>query len=137
MKKEIVVAVSGYWTILHKGHIKLFERAKKFGDKLVVIVNNEKQQVNKKGELIHEVEDIKYILKSLRMVDKVIISIDKDGTVCKTLKKLNPDVFANGGDRVLDNVPEVEICKSMGIIMRWNVGGKKMLSSSEIIRRTG
>ena len=72
------VCVSGYFTVLHKGHIKLFEQAKKLGDKLVVIVNNNNQQIQKKGKLIHDSEDIKYIIQNLKMVDEVIISIDKD-----------------------------------------------------------
>ena len=130
-----IVCVSGYFTVLHKGHVKLFEEAKKLGDKLVVIVNNNEQQIAKKGKLIHDSEDIKYIIKNLKMVDEVVISIDKDKTQCETLKKLKPDIFANGGDRVLDNIPEDKVCEEEGIKMVFNVGGGKVNSSSDILKK--
>ena len=47
-KNPIRVCVSGYFTVLHKGHIKLFEDAKALGDKLIVIINNHDQQFKKK-----------------------------------------------------------------------------------------
>lgn len=129
------VCVSGYFTVLHKGHVMLFEEAKKLGDKLIVIVNNNNQQINKKGKLIHDAEDIKYIIENLRMVDEVVISIDKDKTVCETLKSIKPDIFANGGDRVSDNVPEVKVCEDEGINMVFNVGGGKVNSSTDILKK--
>ena len=129
------VCVSGYFTILHKGHIQLFEEAKKLGDRLVVIVNNNDQQIQKKGKLIHDAEDIKCIIENLKMVDEVVVTIDKDRTVCETLKMIKPDIFANGGDRVGDNVPEVKVCEEEGIKMVFNVGGGKVNSSSDILKR--
>ena len=69
--------------------------------------------------------------------DIVIIAIDEDKTVCKTLEELKPDIFANGGDRVSDNVPEVALCKKMGCKLVFNVGGSKVRSSSEIIKKAG
>jgi len=135
--KRITVAVSGYFTILHKGHIRLFEEAKKLGDYLVVIVNNNQQQQAKKGRLIHKVEDIKYILEALRVVDKVVVSIDKDSTVCETLALIKPNIFANGGDRTSNNVPEDVICQKLGIKMCFGVGGDKHNSSSELIEKLG
>jgi D-beta-D-heptose 7-phosphate kinase/D-beta-D-heptose 1-phosphate adenosyltransferase len=129
------VCVSGYFTVLHKGHIKLFEEAKKLGDKLVVIVNNNDQQKQKKGKLIHNSKDIKYIIENLKMVDEAVVSIDKDRTVCETLRIIKPDIFANGGDRVLDNIPEDKVCSELGIKMIFNVGGGKINSSSDILKR--
>ena len=129
------VCVSGYFTVLHKGHIKLFEEAKKLGDKLIVIVNNNNQQINKKGRLIHSSEDIKYIIENLSMVDEVVISIDKDGSQCETLKMIKPDIFANGGDKNQGNVPETPVCKEFNIKMVDNVGGEKINSSSDILKK--
>ncbi len=137
MDKKTVVAVSGYFTILHKGHIQLFEEARKLGDYLVVILNNNQQQQAKKGRLIHEVEDIKYILEALRVVDEVVISVDKDSTVCETLALIKPHIFANGGDRTSKNVPEDVICQKLGIKMCFGIGGDKHNSSSELIERAG
>ena len=132
--KMTTVCVSGYFTVLHKGHVKLFEEAKNLGNKLVVIVNNNNQQIQKKSKLIHDSEDIKYIIENLSMVDEVVVSIDHDRTVCETLKMIKPDIFANGGDRVSDNVPEDKICKEEGIKMVFNVGGGKINSSSTIFK---
>ena len=129
------VCVSGYFTVLHKGHVKLFEEAKKLGDKLVVIVNNNNQQIQKKNKLIHDSQDIKYIIENLRMVDKAVVQIDKDRTVCETLRMIKPDIFANGGDRASDNVPEDKVCEEQGIKMVFNVGGGKVNSSSNILER--
>ena len=129
------VCVSGYFTVLHKGHIKLFEDAKKLGDKLIVIVNNNDQQINKKGKLIHDANDIKYIVENLKMVDKAVVSIDKDRTVCETLRKIKPDIFANGGDRVSDNVHEDKVCEEENINMIFNVSGEKVNSSIDILKK--
>ncbi|MGM5480062.1 MAG: adenylyltransferase/cytidyltransferase family protein [Nanobdellota archaeon] len=131
------VCVSGYFSILHKGHVRLFVEAKKLGDKLIVIVNNNDQQIRKKGKLIHDANDIKYILEHLEMVDEAIVAIDEDKTVCKTLEKLKPDIFANGGDRNKDNVPENDVCDKYNIKMVYNVGGEKTNSSSKLIKQLG
>ena len=129
------VCVSGYFTVLHKGHVKLFEEAKKLGDKLIVIINNNDQQTRKKGKLIHDADDIKYIVENLKMVDEAVISIDKDRTVCETLRMIKPDIFANGGDRDRGNVPETPVCDELGIKMIDNVGGGKVNSSSDILKK--
>ncbi|MBD3249819.1 adenylyltransferase/cytidyltransferase family protein [Candidatus Woesearchaeota archaeon] len=129
------VCVSGYFTVLHKGHVKLFEAAKSLGDKLIVIVNNNQQQIGKKGKLIHDAEDIKYIVERLNMVDEAVISIDKDRTQCETLRMIKPDIFANGGDRDRANVPETPVCHELDIKMVDNVGGEKLNSSSDILKK--
>ena len=133
--KGKIVAVSGYWNPLHRGHIRLFEAAKELGEYLVVIVNND-EQVKLKGSapFMNEKERME-IIAALAPVDNVILSIDKDRTVCKTLELIKPDVFANGGDRFKSNVPEVEICKKIGCKMVFNVGrGGKVQSSSALLR---
>jgi len=131
--KEVVVAVSGYFNPIHIGHIRLFEAAKKLGTKLIVIVNSD-EQVKLKGSIpfMNERERIE-IITALAMVDNVILSIDKDRTVRRTLKLIKPDIFANGGDRnpKKDPVPEVKTCKKIGCKMAYNVGkGGKIQSSS-------
>lgn len=134
MKKEILVSVSGYFNPVHIGHIRMFKQAKKLGDKLIVIVNNDKQ-VKLKGStpFMNEKERME-IVKAIKYVDKVILSIDKDKTVCKTLKLLKPDIFAKGGDSNRDNVPEIEICKEINCKVVFNVGyGGKIQSSSWLL----
>lgn len=77
----------------------------------------------------------KEIIENLKSVDKVVPCIDKDQSICKTLEKLKPDIFANGGDKKLGNIPEKEICKKLGIKMVFNVGGKKIQSSSWLVKK--
>lgn len=132
-KKNIKVAVSGYFNPLHVGHLEMIEKAKKLGDYLVVIVNNDKQ-VKLKGRVpfMNEKDRIK-IIKALKDVDEVFLSIDKDKTVCKSLSKIKPDIFANGGDRKnLNDVPEYNICQKLNIKMVDGLG-KKIRSSSILI----
>ena len=123
-----IVAVSGYFDPIHVGHIEYFKLAKKLGDKLVVILNNDEQAKLKKGSAFMPQEERKAILEALRDVDEVFLSIDKDGTVCRSLEALKPDIFAKGGDRFIGEVPETEVCMEMGIEMVDSLG-KKIQSS--------
>ena len=133
--KKVVVA-SGYFNPLHRGHIDLLEAAAKLGDQLVVIINND-HQVTVKGSMpFMQAPERAYIVNALACVDKVIISEDKDTTVCKTLERINPAIFANGGDRKDSNdIPEAKVCERLGIEMIFNVGGKKVQSSSNLLHR--
>lgn len=132
-KKAIVVAVSGYFNPLHVGHLEMIEKAKKLGDKLVVILNND-IQVKLKGSVpFMNLKDRVKIMSALADVDEVFVSIDKDKTVCRSLEKLKPDIFANGGDRKsLGDVPEYEICQKHDIEMVDGLG-KKIRASSKLI----
>jgi len=134
-KKPFVVAVSGYFNPLHVGHLEMIERAKKLGDKLVAIVNND-YQVGVKGSVpfMNQADRLK-IVGALRAVDQVFLSIDRDATVCRSIAKVHPDIFANGGDRkVLGNVPELEVCRKLKIKMVDGLG-KKIRASSDMITR--
>lgn len=133
-KKPVVVAVSGYFNPLHVGHLEMIEMAKKLGDKLVVIVNNDKQ-VGLKGSVPFMSEkDRMTIIKALRAVDKVMLSVDSDKTVIKSLAKLKPNIFANGGDRhSINDVPEYEVCQKYKIEMVDGLG-KKIRASSILIK---
>ena len=101
MKKEIVVAVSGYFDPIHVGHLEYLQLASRLGDKLIVIINNNHQAEIKKGEFFMHENDRMEIVAALKCVDEVFLSIDSDGSVCKSLEEIKPDIFANGGDRSL------------------------------------
>ena len=138
-KREIIVAVSGYFNPLHVGHLEMIEKAKKLGDKLVVILNNDKQVALKGSVPFMSEKDRLKIISSLRAVDDVFLSIDdyqlKDGAVpvIKSLAKVKPNIFANGGDRKsLGDVPEYEVCQKLGITMVDGLG-KKIRASSKLI----
>jgi cytidyltransferase-like protein len=134
-KKPVVVAVSGYFNPLHVGHLEMIDRAKKLGNKLIAIVNND-YQVGLKGSVpfMSQADRLK-IVAALRNVDKVFLSIDRDKTVCRSLAKLKPNIFANGGDRhSIGDVPEYPICRKLNIKMVDGLG-RKIRASSEMIAR--
>lgn len=138
-KKKIIVAVSGGFDPLHIGHVRLFKEAKKLGDKLIVILNNDNWLIAKKGYVFMSQKERKEILKAIKYVDEVILTNHpkkpKDMSVCAELLKIKPDIFANGGDRNKNNIPEVDICRAIGCKMVFNVGkGGKIQSSSWLIR---
>jgi len=135
--KEVVVVASGYFNPLHIGHVRYFKEAKKLGTKLVVIINTDEQVRLKGGFRFMKTEERAEIVSSLRFVDDVVISIDKDKTICKTLEFIKPDIFAKGGDSTLDNIPdtEKEVCERLGIKMVLGVGGGKVQSSSWLINK--
>ena len=128
MKK---VCISGYFDPLHVGHLEYINKAKELGDYLVVIVNNNFQCKLKKGKFFMDEKDRVEIVKNLKSVDEVFLSIDKDKTVSKSLEKLKPSVFANGGDRKNYEIPESKICNLYGIKIIDGLGDK-IRSSSDL-----
>lgn len=139
MNKSITVAVSGGFDPLHIGHVNLLQEAKTLGERLVVILNNDNWIRQKKGYVFMPENERAAILQAIRFVDDVIITAHfqkpQDMSVCAELEKLRPDIFANGGDRVAQNIPEYALCETLGIKMIFNVGGGKIQSSSDLIRQ--
>lgn len=128
------ICVSGYFDPIHVGHLEYFQKAKALGNELVVIVNNDHQATLKKGKpFMKDVERVE-IVKNLKMVDRVILSIDKDRTVCETLATMEPkpNVFCNGGDQFNDIIPETAICEKHNILLMDGLGDKIQSSSSLI-----
>jgi cytidyltransferase-like protein len=131
-----VVVVSGYFNPLHKGHIEYFNQAKKLGDFLVVIINNDYQR-NLKGSQEFQKEDERLlIVSSLKMVDDVYLSVDIDRTVRLSLQMIdkiygieNELIFAKGGDQNNDTIPERETCERLGIQLVDGLGDKIQSSS--------
>tara|TARA_B100000963_G_C22250256_1_gene503927 strand:- start:136 stop:558 length:423 start_codon:yes stop_codon:yes gene_type:complete len=129
-KNKIRVAVSGYFDPIHIGHLEYLRMAKELGDSLIVIVNNNHQCKLKKGKHFMDENDRVEIVKALRFVDEVFLSVDNDRTVCKSLEEIKPDIFANGGDRATSEVPETPVCKKFNIKMIDGLGDKIRSSSS-------
>ena len=136
-KKIITVAISGGFDPTHIGHVRLFQRAKKLGDRLVVILNNDNWLLAKKSYVYMPEKERKEVLEAFSGIDKVILTghskNPKDMSVCKELLKIQPNIFANGGDRYPKNIPspEVKTCKAINCKMVYNIGqGGKIQSSS-------
>ena len=151
MKKDIkdkkkVVVVSGGFDPIHIGHVRLMQEAKKLGDELIVVLNNDNWFGIKGRKLFMPEEERKEIIEALSCVDKVILTKHKlskkvfdrttrEYSICRELEEIRPDIFANGGDRFADDVPEFQTCKKLGIKMVFNVGhGGKVRSSSELLK---
>ena len=126
-----VVATSGYFDPLHVGHLECLELASELGDKLIVIVNSDFQAKLKKGESFMNENDRMKIVASLRCVDEVFLSVDKDKTQCESLRQINPDIFAKGGDRTSTEIPESKICSDLNIQIIDGLG-EKIRSSSDL-----
>lgn len=136
------VIVSGFFNPLHGGHLDMIEAAAEMGDKLVVIVNNDVQQVIKKDKVILNEQNRLRLIKGLRVVDEVVLSIDQDPTIIKTLEMVAKAhageelVFANGGDRDSEKaVPETDVCRANDIEMVFGVGGTNKADSSTRINQ--
>ena len=130
------IIVSGYFNPLHKGHIELFKNAKRLGDELIVIVNNDLQRKLKGSKKFMDEDERTLIVNELSITDKVYLSIDKDTTVKKSLEKIHSNLgtnyelyFANGGDQSNKSILEVKICKKLNIGLIDGLGEKIQSSS--------
>ena len=140
MKPKAII-VSGYFNPLHKGHLELFEKAKTMGDLLWVIVNSDLQRALKGSKAFMGEDERLIIVKAIGIVDKALISLDKDKTQCATLRFLAKEhgtkydlFFANGGDQNNDSIPEAPICKEVGIGLIEGLGDK-IQSSSWLLKK--
>jgi len=77
------------------------------------------------------------IIKSIKGVSEVFGCIDEDGTITKSLEYIKPNILAKGGDRRPDNMPvsEIDMCKKIDCKIVYGVGGNKIQSSSQLVKR--
>ena len=137
-----IVMVSGGFDPVHIGHVRLFQGAKKLGDELVVVINNDNWLKLKKGYVFMPEHERKEIIEAFEAVDRVILSSHKKNTkdisISKDLLSLRPHIFAKGGDRHRGNIPtpEVLVCNEIGCEIINDVGfGGKVQSSSELVKK--
>ncbi len=138
-KKMKTVIVSGFFNPIHKGHIEYLKSAKQLGDKLIVLLGSDEQVKLKGSKQFMDQEERKIILNSIKYVDETIICSDDNLSVCKSLEMLRETIsghliFAEGGDRFKNNIPEAEICKKLNIEVVDGLG-EKIQDSSEIIKK--
>jgi D-beta-D-heptose 7-phosphate kinase/D-beta-D-heptose 1-phosphate adenosyltransferase len=134
MKRIPTIAVSGGFDPIHKGHVQMIREAAEYGN-VIVFLNSDDWLMRKKGYKFMSFEERAYIAGSIKGVVVVAAVDDSDNTVCAGLKRFRPDYFANGGDRKQDNTPEMDVCEELGIQMLWNIGGGKIQSSSDLVKK--
>ena len=141
MKKQKAIIVSGYFNPIHKGHLEYFNNAKAMADKLFVIVNNDHQRELKGSREFQDEKERMIIVSNIKAVDKAILSIDTDRTVCATIKMIAEQFgeefelgFANGGDQNNDTIPERAVCEEMNVVLIDGLGDK-IQSSSWLLKK--
>ena len=136
--KKSIVVVSGGFDPLHSGHLNLLREAKALGDRLFVILNSDEWLERKKGRAFMPFEERSDILLHMEVVDNVYAGGDLNGSVCTTLEHIKKAyqsgnyklIFANGGDRGKDNIPEMSV---EGYEFVFGIGGTNKANSSSWI----
>tara|TARA_Y100000593_G_C4108394_1_gene236704 strand:+ start:49 stop:495 length:447 start_codon:yes stop_codon:yes gene_type:complete len=122
MKKK-TIALSGGFNPARKSHVAMILDASKIGNVIIILNSDEwckRHSWNK--QLFSVYENREAVLRLIPGVIDVIPAEDEDDTVCKTLRKVKPDFFGNGGIRNVTNTPEVDLCRELGIGTIWYLG---------------
>jgi len=136
-----IVLVTGGFDPIHTGHISYLTEAKKLGDVLIVGVNSDSWLIRKKGKPFMPSEERAGIVQALRIVDVVIQfadDYDTDNSATKFIKDTLENypehevIFANGGDRTDDNIPEMTV-NNPRLSFVFGVGGTDKKNSSSWI----
>jgi len=139
---KTIVITSWYFNPLHPGHIECLELCRELGDELRVIVNSDLQTRLKTGkeEVFQDEQFRMRVVSALKVVDQVFLSVDQDGIVCESIREMTKKIkekfwpetkiiFGKGGDRFAGNIPEVQVCEELGIIIKDWLGAKTHNSS--------
>ena len=137
-----IIILSGGFDPVHKGHIRMFKAASQIGD-VVVGANSDAWLIRKKGKYFMPFEERKEILDSIEYIDSVLSFNDNDNTACQLISDVknkfkNEEVelfFGNGGDRTNETTPEMEFCEKNNIGLIWDLGGGKIQSSSDLLKK--
>lgn len=133
----IVLCTGGYDPV-HSGHIAYFRAAKQLGDKLIVGINSDAWLTRKKGRAFMPFNERAEVIRNLKMVDGIVEFNDDDGTALNAIQKVRLNfpsdriIFANGGDRTPDNIPEYNIVDD-NLEFVFGVGGEDKKNSSSWI----
>tara|TARA_R110000822_G_scaffold99126_2_gene223757 strand:+ start:2382 stop:2816 length:435 start_codon:yes stop_codon:yes gene_type:complete len=136
-----IVVLSGGFDPIHIGHTRMIIAASKLGAEVVVGVNSDEWLKRKKGYAFMPWSERAEMAESIKGVTRAISFDDSDNSACNLIRKVraeNPNVsiaFANGGDRNKANIPENDIAKDLGIALVWSIGGGKIQSSSDLVKK--
>lgn len=131
--------VSGGFDPIHEGHIAMIVDSVKHSDGVIVLANSDEWLCRKKGKNFYNFQTRRAILENLKGVIDVIAFDDSDNTACDGIRKARKKypnaelVFANGGDRTKNNIPEIPVCKECGVEIVFGVGGENKANSSSWI----
>ena len=139
---KTVVITSWYFNPLHPWHIECFELCKGLWDELRVIINTDEQiKIKTQKDSVFQDEQFRMrVVAALKAVDRVMLSVDIDGSVCESIKKITnlirqeygldtKIIFGKWGDRFADNIPEVQVCNELWVEIRDGLGAKTHNSS--------
>ena len=130
-----IVLVTGGFDPLHSGHIAYFKAARTLGDQLIVGLNSDDWLIRKKGRAFMPWNERLCVINNLAMVDEVFTFDDEDGSAKQFIRQVRahyPDaelIFANGGDRTANNIPERDVVDS-NLRFELSVGGEDKKNSS-------
>ena len=139
--RKSIIIMSGGFDPIHKGHLRMFREASWLGHQVIVGLNSDEWLIRKKEKPFMKWDERAEILESCKFINQVLPFDDWDDTandlikqVCKLYNGYDVNIyFANGGDRGKGNVPELDVCKNLNVVMLWNIGGGKIQSSSWLI----
>jgi len=141
---ETYYIVSGGFDPIHEGHISLIKAAAQESDGVIILLNSDDWLIRKKGKNFMSAKTRRIICENIKNVIDVLEFDDKDDSACDGIIKIRKKypaavlVFANGGDRTKDNIPEIPVCDEQNVILKFGVGGtNKENSSSQILKNWG
>ena len=100
-RKQKVVLASGVFDLIHLGHVRFLEEAKRAGGenaKLIVVIARDSNVEKMKGKTIMSEDQRRALVESLKVVDEAVLGYEKFG-IGEMIEKIKPDVIALGYDQ--------------------------------------
>lgn len=129
-KMKTYYIVSGGFDPVHEGHIANILESASESDGVIALINSDEWLCRKKGKNFMNFHTRSTIIAAIKGVIETMSFDDNDNSACDGLRKVRakyPDdrlVFAKGGDRTADNIPEISVCRELNIEIKYNVGAK-------------